>query len=62
MTILRPEDYNGWIILYLHGNSSSKLEAVSLLKYLPKNFSLGCFDFLGCGKNVEKDNITLGAS
>jgi hypothetical protein len=34
---------------------------VSLLKYLPRNFSLGCFDFIGCGKNNEEDNVTLGA-
>jgi hypothetical protein len=47
--------------LYLHGNSSSKLEAISLLKYLPRGFSLGCFDFIGCGKNEEEDNVTLGS-
>jgi hypothetical protein len=49
-----------WIILYLHGNSSSRLEATGILKYLPYKFSLACFDFIGCGQNKEADTISLG--
>jgi hypothetical protein len=40
-----------YIILYMHGNSSSKLEGTSLLRVLPEGISLASFDFMGCGKN-----------
>jgi pimeloyl-ACP methyl ester carboxylesterase len=30
------------------------------LLYLPDNVALGSFDFMGCGKNLEADNISLG--
>jgi hypothetical protein len=46
-----PEIRNNWLILYLHGNSSSKLDSTELLKYLPFRFSLASFDFIGCGLN-----------
>ena len=48
------------IILYLHGNSSSKLEAKNLLPYLPEGYCLACFDFMGCGNNDEETSISLG--
>ena len=48
------------MLLYLHGNSSSKLESTSILKFIPQNFSLAAFDFLGCGQNQECDTISLG--
>jgi hypothetical protein len=35
----------------MHGNSSCRLEALNLIKYLPEKVSLGAFDFMGCGKN-----------
>lgn len=60
MTIYDPEYKNGWIILYLHGNSSSRLESTSIIKFLPYNFSLASFDFMGCGLNKEVDTISLG--
>lgn len=47
-------------VIYLHGNSSSRLEAVEAVTYLlPSNISLFCFDFAGCGLS-EGDYISLG--
>ena len=47
-------------VIYLHGNSSSRCEAYSEVKYLlPKNICLFSFDFCGCGKS-EGDYISLG--
>jgi len=47
-------------VIYLHGNSSSRCEAFSQVKYLlPKNICLFSFDFCGCGKS-EGDYISLG--
>lgn len=60
VTIFQPSNKNRWIILYLHGNSSSKLEAISIISYLPFKFALAAFDFLGCGHNKESDTISLG--
>ncbi len=60
MTIYEPDHTNHWLILYLHGNSSSRLEAAALLKHLPLKFSLASFDFIGCGLNEEADTISLG--
>ena len=48
------------MILYLHGNASSRLEGTSLIKYIPDNVSLACFDFMGCGINSEMETISLG--
>lgn len=31
-----------------------------MLPSLPKGYSLGCFDFMGCGNNDEEDRISLG--
>ena len=47
-------------VVYLHGNSSSRCEAVSEVKYLlPMNITFFAFDFSGCGKS-EGDYISLG--
>lgn len=47
-------------IVFLHGNSSSRVEALPLLDFiLPQNFSLFCFDFSGSGKS-EGEYVTLG--
>ena len=47
-------------VIYLHGNSSSRCEAFSEVKYLlPKNITLFSFDFCGCGKS-EGNYISLG--
>jgi pimeloyl-ACP methyl ester carboxylesterase len=47
-------------VIYLHGNCSSRLEAVDLVDFLlPKNMSLFCFDFAGCGQS-EGEYISLG--
>lgn len=55
-TPLRPR----YIILYLHGNSSSRYEGYSQLARLPNNVGLACFDFAGCGNRVEQEYISLG--
>lgn len=60
ISIYEPDAKNQWVILYLHGNSSSKLEANTLLNYLPYGFSLAAFDFMGCGMNMEEDTVSLG--
>lgn len=44
-TVQHPDYY----LLYLHGNSSSRLEGSALLRLLPSNAGLACFDFEGCG-------------
>jgi cephalosporin-C deacetylase-like acetyl esterase len=47
-------------VVYLHGNSSSRAEAVPEVKYLlPMNVTLFSFDFAGCGRS-EGDYISLG--
>jgi hypothetical protein len=47
-------------VVYLHGNSSSRAEAVSEVVYLlPMNICLFAFDFSACGKS-EGDYISLG--
>jgi len=48
------------VVVYLHGNSSSRLEAASLVaKLLERNISLFCFDWAGCGLS-EGEYISLG--
>jgi len=44
----------------MHGNSSCRLEALGMIKYIPEKVSLACFDFMGCGKNQESETISLG--
>ena len=47
-------------VIYLHGNSSSRCEAYSEVRYLlPRNVCLFSFDFCGCGKS-EGEYISLG--
>lgn len=47
-------------VIYLHGNSSSRLEALEAVPYLlPSNVTLFCFDFAGCGLS-EGEYISLG--
>jgi hypothetical protein len=41
------------IVLYLHGNSSCRLEMDTLFDVLPPNYSIAAFDFLSCGNNVD---------
>jgi len=47
-------------IVYLHGNSSCRMEAIELVpSILQANITLVCFDFPGCGKS-EGEFISLG--
>ena len=47
-------------VIYLHGNSSSRCEVVSNLKYLlPLNVTVFSFDFAACGRS-EGEYISLG--
>ena len=47
-------------VIYLHGNSSSRLESYQILdSILPLNLSLLAFDFPGCGLS-EGDWVSLG--
>lgn len=47
-------------VIYMHGNSSSRIEAIEAVPYLlPSNITLFCFDFAGCG-NSEGEYISLG--
>lgn len=47
-------------VVYLHGNSSSRLEAHDVLKVcLPRNLAVFCFDFAGSGRS-EGDFVSLG--
>lgn len=47
-------------VIYLHGNSSSRLEALATLPHLlPSNITVFCLDFSGCGKS-EGEYISLG--
>lgn len=49
-----------YILLYLHGNGSSRFEGCLFLSSLPDKVGLACFDFNGCGNREESDFITLG--
>lgn len=47
-------------VIYLHGNSSSRLEALAALPHLlPSNITVFCLDFSGSGKS-EGEYISLG--
>jgi pimeloyl-ACP methyl ester carboxylesterase len=47
-------------VIYMHGNSSCRLEAIDLVGFLlPANITLFCFDFPGCGRS-EGEFISLG--
>ena len=48
------------VVIYLHGNSSSRLEGIRMINYLLKrNINLFVFDFAGCGKS-EGEYVSLG--
>jgi len=51
----------GWpCVVYLHGNSSSRLEAHDVVKVcVPRKLAVFCFDFSGCGISGG-DYVTLG--
>lgn len=38
-----------YVVLYLHCNSSNRMEGQGMVKYLPHDVGLACFDFNGCG-------------
>jgi alpha/beta superfamily hydrolase len=47
-------------VIYLHGNSSSRTEAINAVNVLlPMDMTVFSFDFSGCGKS-EGDWVTLG--
>lgn len=47
-------------VIYLHGNSSSRCEALTIVPYLlSANITVFCFDFPGCGQS-EGEYISLG--
>lgn len=47
-------------VVYLHGNCSSRLEALDVLdELLPRGFSVFCFDFTGSGHS-DGEYVTLG--
>lgn len=58
LTLFRPRNMK-YVILYLHGNGSSRFEGYLSLFSLPDNVGLACFDFNGCG-NRDGNFITLG--
>ena len=41
------------MLLYLHGNGSSRFEGSLFLPSLPDKVGLACFDFNGCGNREE---------
>lgn len=48
------------VVVYLHGNSSSRLEAMSYVgSLIKKNISLFCFDAAGCGLS-DGEYVSLG--
>jgi len=48
------------VVIYLHGNSSSRLEGLRMAPELMKrNINIFVFDFAGCGMS-EGDYISLG--
>ena len=56
----KREPYIRPVVIYLHGNSSSRIEGKKMAIYLlNKNIDLFVFDFPGCGKS-EGEYISLG--
>lgn len=47
------------LILYCHCNASNRLECKNYVDYLPLNYAIAGFDFLGCG-NTKNMYISLG--
>ena len=59
LTVYSPKEKCRYCILYLHGNSSSRMEGMNMVREIPKDVALACFDFRGCGNGTD-DWITLG--
>lgn len=51
LTIYLESNRGPFVILYMHGNSSCRVEALGLIRHIPEKISLASFDFMGCGKN-----------
>ena len=49
-----------YIVLYLHGNGSSRFEGSLFLHSMPQDVGLACFDFAACGNRYDSQFITLG--
>merc|ERR1719387_533218 len=48
------------VVVYLHGNASSRIEAVAVMPtLLSRGVALFCFDFAGCGRS-DGEYISLG--
>ena len=47
------------LILFCHCNASNRLECMQYLEFLPREYAIVGFDFIGCG-NSDADYITLG--
>ena len=59
LTIYKQK-FNRYIVLYLHGNGSSRVEANLSLHTLPDDVGMASFDFSGCGNRYDSEFITLG--
>lgn len=59
LSLYTPRTVN-YVLLYLHGNTSSRCEGFFQLNFLPQDVGLACFDFNACGNRTEKQYITLG--
>ena len=63
LTLYKPSTYpTSMVVLYMHGNSSCKLEMDTLHDVLPPYYSLAGFDFLACGNSESPDYpfVSLG--
>ena len=59
LSVYAPRDMR-YVVLYLHGNSSSRYEGFLQLAHLPLDVGLACFDFNGCGLRTQSSYISLG--
>lgn len=46
-------------VVFMHGYGSNRIEAISILPKIPKDYSLCCFDFSAEGKS-DGDMVTYG--
>lgn len=51
LTVYKPANLR-YIIMYLHGNGSSRFEGTLFVNSLPEGVGLACFDFNGCGNRT----------
>merc|ERR1719387_2153873 len=57
---LRKQRSKPPVVVYLHGNASSRIEAVAVMPtLLSRGVALFCFDFAGCGRS-DGEYISLG--